>query len=897
MVCLVLACLLPGFLGVGVFFAYEYKKNSTQLIKDTLQTTRALVQAIDSQLLRAQSIAQSLSTSDSLLRRDFAHFHENARSAIVLTGFVTNITLKDLAGQQILNTAVTYGTPLKIVTNPEQIRDVFKTGRPSYSNVFFDPILKRLVISVDVPVIINNEIVYVLSVGFLPEQLSLLLTNQGLPPDWIAVVLDKSATIAGRTQFPYEFIGKKATPKLVQALQYSREGSIELTTVEGLPVTSVYTRSAVTHWTVAIGIPRAALEGALFASLSMLTMGVAVLFGISMILAWFMSDQIARSVKALIAPAIALGKNVPFSFPRIHVREAAEVAIAIRLAATLLNERAESLQTKEGELLEAHRLAKFGNWYWDLLTGDVKTSETIAEIYGRDVPSFDKQKGTLLTVESWEKVNAAAKEVMRTSEGYDLELEVNHGDGHTIWINSKCQAIRNHKGEVVALRGAAQDITERKLVEQRVRDAALHDVLTSLPNRAFIFEYGSRLLAAARRGHGSGALLFIDLDRFKLINDLYGHEMGDRVLQEVGRRLTDCTRQEDLVGRLGGDEFVIIMPYIGDDHQRAAFIAQTVIDTIRRPYHIDPLDLTLSASIGISYFPANATDMSALIHTADLAMYQAKQTGRANYQSYTPELDHLANNALAIEIRLKNALRHGGLQLYYQPVIDMVSGKLVGAEALLRLTDKNGDVTGPTAFIPIAESTGLIMALGDWVADVACRQQVAWLKQGLKINMAINVSPLQFRQQGFVEKLSLLIVETGIDPAYLEIEVTEGALMDSTESAIDILRRIKLLGVKFALDDFGTGFSSLSSLTSLPLDKIKVDKSFVRGVEHDANSQAVAEAVIALGRSLKLDVHAEGIETEGALDYLKEHGCNQAQGFLFSQALPADEFFLWAQSR
>lgn len=821
----------------------------------------------------------------------------SAQRAVALSGIGVNIVLKDKAGRQLLNTAVAYGTPLTTPPAPEQIRPVFETGKPTYSDIFIGPVLKRYRISVDVPVVINNKVVYALAINIYPEHFNTLLNNQGLPRDWVAVVLDKSNKIVGRTHSPAKFVGKKAAAMLIQALQNSNEGSIDLKTVEGIPVVSIYSRSPVTNWTVAIGIPSAALDSAMVESLSTLTLGLAVLFSIGILLAWLVGGEIARSVKALIAPASALSGNVAISFPRIHVKEAADVAMAIGRAAELLRERDATLQERELELMEAHRLAKFGNWYWNLLTGEVKTSQTIAEMYGREVPPFEEQRGTLLTVESWEIVNAAAKEVMFSSEGYDLELQVNHGDGHMIWINSKCKAIRNEKGEVISLRGAVQDITERKLGEQRVREAALHDVLTELPNRAFIFEYGNRLLAGARRGHGNGALLFIDLDRFKPINDLYGHEIGDRVLQEVAKRLTECTRQEDLVGRLGGDEFVIILPYISADQQSAEVIARNVIETISRPYRIGPLDLSLSASVGISYFPENATDVSTLLHTADLAMYQSKQAGRSNYQSYTPELDQLANRALAIEVRLRNALQHGGLELHYQPVIEIASGKLIGAEALLRLNDNVGHEIGPMIFIPIAESTGLIMELGDWVANVACLQQVAWQRQGLKLNMAINVSPLQFRQIGFEEKISILIAETGIDPACLEIEITESALMDSTDNAIDILKRIKSLGVKFSLDDFGTGFSSLSSLTNLPLDKLKVDKSFVRQVEHDASCQAVAEAVIALGRSLKLIVHAEGIETEGALRYLKEQGCNHAQGFLFSQALPAAEFILWSQSR
>lgn len=782
---LVLACLLPGFVGANFFFVYEYKKGQVQLSKDTLQTARALVQVVDTHLLKAQAIGQSLSTADSLVNHDLRKFHARARKTVALSDTGTNIVLRDKSGRQLVNTSVNYGQPLTQLKFPEQVREVFESRKSSYSNLFFGPILKRPLVSVDVPVFINNEVAYALGVGILPGDLNKLLINQDLPKDWVVVILDKSNTIVGRTHLAEQFIGKQAAPKLAQALQHSSEGSIALTTVEGIPVMSIYSRSPVSNWTVAIGIPRESLEKSMVSSLSKLGFGIVILFGVSMALAWYMGGTIARAVKALIGPAAALADNIALPVPQTRVYEAAEVAKAIRSAAELLKERAAKLQVKEAELAEAHRLAKFGNWYWNLLTGEVETSDSIAEIYGREIPAFDEQKGTLLTVESWEKVNAAAKEVLRTGKGYDLELQVNHGDGHLIWVNSKCKAVLNEQGKVVALRGAIQDITERKLTEQRVRTAALHDVLTELPNRAFIFEYGTRLLAAARRGHGNGALLFIDLDRFKPINDLYGHEIGDRVLQEVSKRLRACTRQEDLVGRLGGDEFVVILPYIDAEHHRASIIAQNIIDTISQPYRLDQYELNLSASIGISFFPANATDVSMLIHTADLAMYQAKQSGRSNYQSYTPELDQRANEALAVEIKLKKALKHGTLALHYQPVIDIDSGKLVGAEALARLIDEDGEI-GPATFIPIAESTGLIVELGEWVATEACRQQVRWRNAGLNIRIAVNVSPLQFRQKNFVEKLHDIINESDIDPTCLEIEVTESMLMESVEDAVGI---------------------------------------------------------------------------------------------------------------
>lgn len=894
---LVLACLLPGVIGAVALFAFQYREARAQQERDTIRIVRALVQAVDNHLLKAQTLAQVLSTSRAISRHDFAWLHQQAREAVALAGLASNVVLSDETGQQIINTAVPFGAPLPKRAASERIRRVFLTEKPVISDVVTGSVLKGPIVGIDVPVILDGKVVYSLGVGILPTHFNALLKVQGLPSNWVAAVFDSNGTIIGRTHGAEQFVGRKANAKLLRAMMQSPEGTFEGMTGEGTPVLSFYSRSPTSHWYVAIGIPRQAIEQALLRDLSLLAASVAALFGISLVLARFMGSRVAHSVNALTAPAIALGEGRSVPVPQVHINEAAEVASAIGRAASLLQERAD-------ELAEAHRLARFGTWYWSRSTGEVKTSESLRDVFGGAVPAFPEMRGTVLPIESWEQIKAASHQAIRNGSGYDLEIQVIQGGGQLIWVNAKAQAVLNEKGEVIALRGVLQDITERKRAEERLREsedklrnAALHDALTGLPNRALVMDFCERMLAAAQRGHGRGALLFIDLDRFKPINDLYGHETGDRVLQEVGKRLLECTRHEDLVGRLGGDEFVIVLPQLDASRHRAAIVAQHVLDSITRPFLIDTLELSLSPSIGISYFPEHATDVNTLMHAADLAMYQAKQSGRANYQFYRRELDQQADEALLLEARLRRAIRGNGLALYYQPVVDMKSGNLVGAEALVRLADGEGEAIGPDRFIPIAESAGLIGELGEWVAAEACRQHRAWLSQGLKIIIAINVSPLQFRQRAFAEKLGCIIAETGIDPTCLEVEVTESAVMDNIDEAVEILKKIKSLGVKVALDDFGTGYSSLSSLTSLPLDKLKVDQSFVRRIESDQASRTVTEAIIGLGRSLRLDVHGEGIESQDALHYLREHGCNQAQGYWFSRPLPAAEFADWCRNR
>ena len=471
LICLVLACLLPGVIGATGLFIYEYQQSRAEQEKSTIFTARALAQAVDNHLLKVQAVAETLAHSELLARRDFAQFHQHAREVIVQVGLGNNVLLSDKTSQQILNTAVNYGNPLPRRNDKDQVLRVFESGKPTISNILIGPVLKRPLVSVDVPVILDGKVTYVLGIFVMPEHFNAILKAQGLPADWVAAVFDGTGTIVGRAHSPERFVGRKGSVELLKSMMRSPEGALETTTVEGIPVLSSYSRSPATRWSVAIGIPIRSLEGVLAHPLSLLVGGLAALFGIGLVLAWFMGGKISRSVKALTAPAIALGRGGSAPFPRVHIKEATEVAQAICRAADLLKERAAILQDREAELAEAYSLAKFGNWSWNLVTGEIKISDSIREIYGREVPPFPEQRGSLLTVESWERLHAASQEVAKTGKGYDLELEVNHSSGETIWINSKCEAVRNDKGEVVTVRGALQDITERKRAEQALRES------------------------------------------------------------------------------------------------------------------------------------------------------------------------------------------------------------------------------------------------------------------------------------------------------------------------------------------------------------------------------------------------------------------------------------------
>lgn len=502
--------------------------------------------------------------------------------------------------------------------------------------------------------------------------------------------------------------------------------------------------------------------------------------------------------------------------------------------------------------------------------------------------------GTPLPAEQWPIACVARGEVLS-----DVELEIwRHSTGRPgqRWIGSYtgAQVVDQRTRKTILGVCTVRDITERKQTEERIRQAGMHDALTGLPNRALLFEYSRHVFAHAQRSRRNAAVIFIDLDRFKPINDTYGHEIGDAVLQEVARRIKKSTRQEDIAFRLGGDEFLIVLPDI-EDGTYAREVAQHVAQSINQPIQVGAFEHSLSTSIGISICPRDGQDIDTLIQHADVAMYHAKESGRNRYQFYSSALSERSNARSRIENQLKAALLHGQFRLEYQPVIDMHTSHVAGVEALLRWSYKD---VGPDRFVPVAEATGLIGQLGQWVVTEACRQHNVWLEHGLPaIPIAVNVSAVQFRQADFVEQFTQAIEFSRAGAAALQLELTETALMEDLDHAIEQLAQMKSLGVKIALDDFGTGYSSLSYLSRLPIDKIKVDKSFVFRIENDLASRTITDAIIALGKTLHLEIVAEGIESANVLQYLRAHGCSHAQGFHVCAPVAADEFESWFRER
>jgi len=472
----------------------------------------------------------------------------------------------------------------------------------------------------------------------------------------------------------------------------------------------------------------------------------------------------------------------------------------------------------------------------------------------------------------------------------DMELCRVDASGHKIWISISGEPVFDTAGTFKGYRGVGKDITERKLDEERIQFLANHDALTALPNRAMFTEVLNIAIQNARRYRRHFAVLFIDLDRFKNINDTLGHEVGDKLLQEMATRLSRTVRASDVVARLGGDEFVVLVQEVAEAKQVAA-VARKILAALVQPVSINQQEVRMTASIGICMYPVDAQDEQVLMKNADIAMYRAKEDGKNNYKFYSEEMNVHSFEKLALETSLRRGLERNEFLLHYQAKLDLHTGIITGVEALVRWQHPDLGMVPPAQFIPLAEETGLIVPIGKWVLNTACEQVLDWQRQGLPpMRMAVNLSARQFADDSLVDDIEATLRRTGIAPELLELELTESMVIQNTERAGRVLADIKRLGVRLAIDDFGVGYSSLSHLKRFPIDTLKVDRSFIRDLPADAEDKALTEAIIAMGKSLSLTVVAEGVETLEQQEFLREHACDEMQGFYFSKPIPPEQF-------
>jgi diguanylate cyclase (GGDEF)-like protein/PAS domain S-box-containing protein len=555
-------------------------------------------------------------------------------------------------------------------------------------------------------------------------------------------------------------------------------------------------------------------------------------------------------------------------------------------------------------LTNAQRIAKLGDWEIDTETLTMHWSEEAFRILGVEQESVSPSLTALLSL-----VYEDDREQVRHWFSLALKTGGSHGINHRIMspkaglcnIYQQVEGIVDLDGKVIQLHGTLQDITERQRFEEKIRELAYFDSLTGLPNRKSFMMHVDQSIKLANRHTQLLAALFLDLDNFKRINDTLGHSNGDLLLKVVAERLRDCLRScdivsrkgegesADMVSRFGGDEFTILMTEIRSSDD-AAVVAQRIMQSLMHPLNLAGHEVVITPTIGIAIFPDDGTDSDSLFRNADTAMYAAKRNGKNRFQFYNNSMNVNARERLTLENHLRKALAHNELQLNYQPQVELDSGYLIAVEALLRWHNEELGNVPPDIFIPVAEDTGLIISIGEWVLRTACSQLKAWQDTGVPIaRVAVNISVRQFTYPGFLALVKQVLEDTGLQAESLELEITESLLMQDVENAIHIMRDLKALGVQLAIDDFGTGYSSLSYLKQFPIDRLKVDRAFVNDITTSSEDAAITNAVIAMANNMGLRVIAEGVETEDQLTYLTENHCHEVQGYYLSKPIPAHE--------
>lgn len=577
-------------------------------------------------------------------------------------------------------------------------------------------------------------------------------------------------------------------------------------------------------------------------------------------------------------------------------------------------EMANQLRKSEARLNNAQRIAKMGDWEWAAGARAADSSSGVSQILGLEPsPLTYRQFLRLVHPEDRNPVKAAIHGSLRARRHLSLEHRVLLRDGAERIVSHEAEITPDPHGNLARIVGTIQDVTERRAAEETIRHLSYYDSLTGLPNRTLIKEHLVRVLAQAGRYQRAAAILFLDLDNFQRINDTLGYRAGDKLLQNVARRLNACVRGSDClarpvpeqwtdtlptapgnaVARLGGDEFVVLLAEVVSP-DNAAGVARRLENELSQPSVIDGTELHVTASIGISAYPLDGETPDVLLTHAESAARHAKALGRNRYQFYAEHMNRRAVKRFSIETQLRKALENDELEVHYQPKLNVQRNEVVGVEALVRWPNSERGVISPSEFIPVAEETGLILPLGEWVLHEACAQARSWEIMGQSgLVVSVNLSAVQFREKQLGPRIASVLQETGLNPSCLELELTEGVLLDDTETSIATLKGLGDLGLSISVDDFGTGYSSLGYLKRLPIDTLKIDQSFVREVREHSRDGAIVTAIIALAKELGLNVIAEGVERQDQLDFLLAHGCNEIQGYLVQRALPADAFTAW----
>ena len=610
---------------------------------------------------------------------------------------------------------------------------------------------------------------------------------------------------------------------------------------------------------------------------------------LGVLMAWWLSKRLSRPLTEMSAAAERIaGGNFAIRLPASGTDE-------IGILATALNKMAGEVNKTNRLLAKAQEISGVGSWEYDAGSERFVWSDQVYRIFEVDRASFWPTRRTLRAFIHHDDVERVSEFFSRNYEGeqgISFEFRIIRMDGEERIVQALGEVDPDSVGGPLRAIGTFQDVTDRRRDEERLSYLANYDVLTGLPNRYLFQDRLSHAMRQADRMRCKVGLLFLDLDRFKTINDTLGHAFGDDLLNQVAQRLRHAVRETDTVARLGGDEFTVTLESLASEADASA-VAEKIITAMASPFRLGAHEVFVTTSIGVTLYPDDATAVSTLLKNADTAMYRAKEQGRNNYEYFRLEMNSRAHERLSLETNLRSALAKGQFELYYQPQLALRSNSVIGFEALLRWRQSDGTMMSPALFVPILEDTGMIIEVGAWALRVATQHLASWHRAGhAQVSVSVNLSARQFHQVDLVGQVTTALAVSGVAADKLELEITEGTLVEA-KHCIDTVEALYRLGTRLSIDDFGTGYSSLSYLKRFPLHKLKIDQSFVRDITVDVDDAAITNAIIALSHSLGLQVIAEGVETSEQLRHLRTHGCDEIQGYLLSKPMPAEDVLPW----
>ncbi len=885
---------LVAVVGLGIYFDMQQTIAHTKTSLRTLAST--MVSNTGGKIADARKILERLAARPLIRQLDPDNCDGALKDLLDLNPGYTNIAYSDLAGVVVCSALPPPGgKPLDFGQTPS-FQKFLKERRFNVGQPFFGPITGKWISILREP--IWNERGEMVGAVNLPLDLETFdphIPTQFLPAGSRYGFFSEDGTMIWRNRDPEGVIGTRPNADAARRIVAVRDGEFESLAVDG--VTRYFSVVPVpqTGWIAFVGVPASEVYAAAWQRAISATAIVLAAVVFLLLFAMAIARRIARPVAELERTARAvhggnLGVRAALGGPREIAAVAQEfnaMVDAQQRSGTQLRIAATAFESQEGIIITDTRQVI------------LQVNRAFTETTGYTAEEAVGQTPRLLKSGRHDQdFYRAMWETIHRTGGWQGEIwdRRKNGEIYPKWLT--ITAVKSDDGVVTHYVGTHTDITARKAAEDEIMHLAFYDPLTQLPNRRLLIDRLTQALAASTRSGRHGALLFIDLDHFKTLNDTLGHDKGDLLLQQVALRLATCVREGDTVARLGGDEFVVVLEGLSELAEEAATQTETVgekiLATLNQPYLLAGYENRSTPSIGITLFSGQQTSIEELLRQADLAMYQSKAAGRNTLRFFDPQMQATVTARAALELDLREALRQQQFVLYYQAQV-LGEGRLTGAEVLLRWQHPQRGLVSPAAFIDVAEETGLILPLGHWVLATACAQLATWAAQPntSHLSLAVNVSAKQLQQADFVDQVLAVLGSTGANPHRLKLELTESLLVSNVETTIAKMTALKAHGVGFSLDDFGTGYSSLSYLKRLPLDQLKIDQSFVRDILIDPNDAAIAKMVLALADSLGLSVIAEGVETEAQRSFLAALGCHAYQGYLFSRPLPLERFGSW----